>query len=66
MARVNVGSRKKNKILLRSFQASIVLFLLNPKVSPSNVGKSDRVIISAALLGLVNGMTECGNVFGCK
>lgn len=35
-------------------------------MSPSKVGKSERVIISAAERGRVNGITECGNVFGCK
>lgn len=38
--------------------------LLIPNVMPSSVGSSDRVIISAALRGRVNGITECGNVFG--
>lgn len=34
-------------------------------MSPSNVGNRERVIMSAALRGRVNGITECGNVFGC-
>lgn len=38
--------------------------LLIPNVMPSSVGNNDRVIISAALRGRVNGITECGNVFG--
>lgn len=38
--------------------------LLIPNVRPSSVGSSERVIISAALRGRVNGITECGNVFG--
>lgn len=38
--------------------------LLSPIGKPSIVGNNDRVIISAALLGRVNGMTEWGKVFG--
>lgn len=43
-----------------------MLYILNPKLSPSRAGSNDRVMISAALRGRVKGITECGKVFGCQ
>jgi hypothetical protein len=40
-----------------------ILYLLLRTEQPSNEGSNDRVIMSAALLGLVKGITEWGNVF---
>lgn len=48
-----------------SFEGIFNWCLLMPKL-PSRVGSNERVIMSAALRGRVNGITECGKVFGCK
>lgn len=64
MARANVGSKISNQLFNCKCEFQMQNCILSPNVSPSNVGKSERVMMSAALRGLVNGITECGNVFG--
>lgn len=57
-----LSAMKNINLIVQAFKYRI--FLLSPKFRPSSAGKRDRVMISAALLGLVNGITECGKVLG--
>lgn len=57
--------RKNTWLMVLIFMEGLLYCILIPKL-PSSVGSSDRVMMSAALRGRVNGITECGNVFGCN
>lgn len=72
IARANVGSEMHlngiilwNSVFVLFFSQNYIMIvnILRPNVSPSNVGNSDW-LITCALRGRVNGITECGKVFG--